>query len=126
MARREGVVERTALGLDREAAPLDRRATLELVEGDANAGVVQPAERVLESDVANERLDVAELDPRSVEQRPIRAAQKGGLAEAELLLDAASRLRAGQWPPNEAREPPRESDGPPHVGDGGRRGMIKA
>ena len=74
MPREERVVERAAVWYRRPSEPRSNGATtLELVQRDVDAGVVQPRERAFDAVIANQPLAGVVRDPGLPQQRRVRA-----------------------------------------------------
>jgi hypothetical protein len=72
-----GIVE--IVGLDRhdKLIPDDWLTTLELLEGDVDAGLLERSERVLQSCAANHAANVAHLTACTLQKREIGAGRMG-------------------------------------------------
>ena len=120
MMRGQRIVEVVRPDLQGEATPADRHTSLELVEPDVNAGLVEPLQCPLDAMVGNEGVNIALGDPGMLQQAAVRAVDDSidrvvqcheealatvGEAGAEVCIGGHRVDRTGQ----EARQPERKA-----------------
>ena len=77
MTSQQRIVERPPLGGNDQLSPPNRMATLELVERDSDAGIVEPCERPFDAAIGHQAGEPFGRDPSVFQQGQIRA---GGMA----------------------------------------------